>query len=298
MAHMTVTKEDGVELFDTDLISYGLVKSGYMAYIESWSRRQKAALNTDPNDGNSWSPVLITTNPAYRAEAMHGFTVTATAPIVFITGRGTSAGFRRVGNTVTYYYANASPSTKYYCFDLMADNIAGSPYLKTYNSDGVLTFNSLQPPLNVVETIQAPVPGAVINNNNLPAGSRATAYTGGYNVADFSGAISQYNLSRLLSIRDLPLTAGVEYAAFLPWSRSIGIFDYNSMGNQDMALYGGAEGAYGRVGGMSFMFGPSGGSTYAPNAYFASVNAFTQIPTDRYPVAMVIETTNLPFPYN
>lgn len=298
MAHLTVNKETGEPLFDTNLICYGLVKSGYMAYIESWSRRQRAGINNDPNDGNSWSPSLITVNPANRAEAIHGFTVVdSLAPIVFIVGPGTSAGFSRSGNSVTYMYANATPATKFYCFDLMADNIPGSPYLKTYTDGGVLTFNSLQPPLNIVASIRAPDPGALISSPTLPSGSRFPAYVGGYVNADNVGANNQYNLPRAIHGVDIALTPGVEYAAYLPWSRSCGIYD--TLGSLDTrALYGGAEGAYGRIGGISFMFGPSAASTVTFQNYQYSGNAILQLPIDRFPTAMVIKTGNLPFPYS
>jgi len=38
MAELIVKKEDGSLLFDTDKISYGLIKSGHLAYAGNWNR--------------------------------------------------------------------------------------------------------------------------------------------------------------------------------------------------------------------------------------------------------------------
>lgn len=295
MPQLKVYKEDSELLFDTALICYGLVKSGYMTYLQTWSRRQLLSAQLDPNNGANWSPVAVTVNPAHQTDSVYGFTVTnAASPIVFITGPGCFNGSYRTGNSITYYYSNATTATKYYCFDLMQDNISGSPYLKTFTPTNVITFNSLQPPLNVVATVQAPGPGSVADLGYV------TCYNGGYNY-NLNRASDQYNLARLVSRVDISLAAGVEYAAYLPWSRSVGIYDLITSG--DAVLYGGVEGAFGGVGNMSFIFGASAGTTHSyplvgPGTGGPSYTQFSNLPTDRYPVALIIKTANLPFPYN
>lgn len=295
MPQLKVYKSNSELLFDTSLICYGLVKSGSMSYLQTWSRRQLKSDQLDPNNGENWTPVGVTVNVAHKTDSLYGFTVTnAISPIVFITGAGCFNGSARTGNSITYYYSNASSSTKFYCFDLMANNIPGSPYLKTWDDSGVITFNSLQPPLNVIASVQAPIPGSTAPNFGYK-----TTYSGGYNYS-LNTASDQYNLARCISRVDIPLTTGVEYAVYLPWSRSCGIYDLFDVNST--VLYGGVEGAFGGVGNMSFIFGASAGTTHSypyvgPGGptYPAT---FTNIPTDRYPVALVIKTGNLPFPYN
>ncbi|MFJ7312965.1 hypothetical protein ACIQVE_09365 [Pseudomonas sp. NPDC098747] len=289
---MKVTKESGELLFDTDLICYGLVKSGYVTYQETWSRRTLRSAQLDPNNGANWVPVSVTYDPAHKADALYGFTLyNSISPIVFLVGPGCLNGTSLAGNAMTFLFSNADASTKFYCFDLMADNIPGSPYMKTRNVNGLITFNSLQPPLNIVYAIQAPAPPT-------PSGGKyGTTYSGGYNYNLNSGPVNQYNRSRLISRIDIPLSAGYEYAAYLPWSRSVGIYDASDIGGYPAYIqYGGAEGAFGGMGNMSFIFGASAGTTMA--SPLTANTHFFSLPIDRFPVALVIKTNNLPFPYN
>jgi hypothetical protein len=289
---MKVTKDTGELLFDTDLICYGLVKSGYMAYQESWSRKTLRSAQLDPNQGGNWTDSVVTYDPAHKSDALYGFTIyNALSPIVFITGAGCLNGTYVSGGAITFLYSNADTSTKFYCFDLMADNIAGSPYMKTWSSSGAMTFNSLQPPLNVVYTIQAPAPPPI------SGGSYGFTYAGVYNYNINSGPASFNNLSRLISRIDIPLAAGYEYAAYLPWSRSVGIYDASDLGGFPAdAQYSGSEGAFGGSGNMSFIFGAAAGTTTSRPP--ASPTHFFNLPVDRFPVALVIKTNNLPFPFN
>ncbi|WP_426201020.1 hypothetical protein [Pseudomonas sp. TWP3-1] len=295
MAHLVVSKDTGELLFDTDLISYGLIKSGYLAYSQSWTRRMLRSIHLDPNNGANWFPVVVTVNESYD-DRLHGFTVAnAICPVVFLVGPGTLSGTSRSGNTMTFLYANAETSTRFYCFDLMADNIPGSPYLKTWDPTGRITFNSLQPPMNVVAAIQAPGPGALDF-----FGRYKTCYANGYNQSVSRPISSRNNYSNLHSKVNIPLSPGVEYAAYLPWSRGVGIndlFPYN--GYDNFSQYGGNEGAYGYVGGISFMFGVAPGTTSAGPSVANQVVpcSFFNLPTDRYPVALVIQTSSYPFPY-
>ncbi|MBV4477849.1 hypothetical protein [Pseudomonas botevensis] len=281
-ARIVVTKESGELLFDTTKICYGLVKSGNFTFIENWSRYYLRSA-ADPGNGASWSPDPVRVDPA------HGFTVVnAISPIVFITGSGCLNGVSRSGNSMTFIYINADENTKYYCFDLMANNIAGSPYLKTFLEDGRLSFNSLQPPLNVIAAVPAPAkpepwPG------NL-SGWYRTTYAGGYNIQRRNG-----NAPAMDCRVDIAL-GGEEYAAHLPWSRAAVCMNSSAGPGYTVSA---SEGAYGRTGGISFMFGAAGATTIGFTTQGPGVPAgdnFWGIP-DVAPTALVIRTAGLPFPY-
>ncbi len=297
MPQLKVYKENSELLFDTALICYGLVKSGNMAYLQTWSRRQLRSAQLDPNDGANWTPVTAVVDQSKKTDCLHGFTVTnAISPIVFIVGPGALNGTSVSGSSITFYYSCATTSTKFYCFDLMSDSIVGSPYLKTWTDTGRITFNSLQLPLNVISTVPAP-PLGPRGSPNRPVDWRDPAYAGGYNVSLNAGN-SAGDFSRIMSRVDLNLTPSKEYAAYLPWSRSCGINDPSlNHGFEAYSQHGGVEGAFGRVGGISFMFCSSAGTTEQYKPVY-STPSFFNIPTDRAPTALVIEVANLPFPYN
>lgn len=297
MAQLKVFKDNGQLLFDTALITHGLIKSGYMTYLQSWTRRELRSAQLDPNDGSNWFPSVANSSESY-ADSLHGFTVyNAQSPIVFITGSGCLNGSSVSGNATTFFYSNADANTKFYCFDLMADNIPGSPYFKTFNLSGRITFNSLQPPLNVVGGVQAPGPGAVDQY-----GRYLTCYSGGANrTRQAQGVVNGVvNRGKVDSYVNIPLLAGVEYAAYLPWSRSVGYADFMSGGSSNFRMYSGGEGAYGYYGGITFMFGASAGTNESKpfNQGYSIPISFFNLPTDRYPVALFIKTSDLPFPYN
>lgn len=292
MAQLRAYKDNGVILFDTNLISYGLIKSGYMTYLQSWTRRLLRSSNLDPNDGANYTPVVASTNYDV-GDNLWGFTVyNSISPIIFITGSGCLVGTQVSGNAITFMYTNASTSTKFYCFDLMADNIGGSPYLKTYDTNGRITFNSLQPPLNVIGAYQAPGPPAVDRFGRYP-----NVYNGGY----LNRRRSAYNYPGVDSIIDIPLGA-IEYGVFLPWSRTAQCIDTQPADPQSgpVTVYGSSEGAYGRYGGISFIMGATAGtSQITPGGNQYTVPASWQnLPLDRMPTALLISTASYPFPYN
>lgn len=296
MAQLRAYRDNGVILFDTNLICYGLIKSGYLEYSQSWTRRELLSSQLDPNNGANYSQVGVYVDSSYT-DGLWAFTVyNAFSPVVFITGSGTLNGTQVSGNAITFFYSNASTSTKFYCFDLMANNIAGSPYLKTYDTTGRLTFNSLQPPINIIGSYLAPNPGPLDQY-----GRNTTCYIGGYNVKQPElGPASPFRRPRVNSIIDIPLDPGVEYAANLPFSRSCQIndlFDFNGSGSGTQ--YSMQEGCYGRTGGISFMFGASAGTSHS---HISVQNqtvpcSFQNIPTDRFPTATFIKTSSYPFPY-
>lgn len=296
MTGLVVKKADGSLLFDTSKITYGLVKSGYMEYQQAWTRKTLRSAQLDPSDGSNWTTSVIQQSLTF-ADGLWGFTVdNAQSPIVFIVGPGTLNGSSRSGNSITFRYSNATTDTKFYCFDLMANNLPGSPYLKTFDETGKITFNSLQPALNIAIAYQAPGPGALDGN-----GRYSTCYTGGANrvrqAQSVSGGIVY--VGQVDSYIDIPLTAGVEYAAYLPWSRSAAVGDFLSGGTSNFKVYAMLEGAYGRVGGLSFMFGSSAATTQSTpsNQGWSLPVSFYSMPIDRFPIALVITTENLPFPF-
>ena len=282
-ARLIARTESGEILYDTTKISYGLVKSGYLSYFENWRQLRLRGINVDPNIGSSWS------DQGVPGEDQYGFTLeNPRSPIAFLVGRGVVTGVKENGSSKSYLFAGATANTKYYCFDLMQDDNADGPSLKSWNDDSVLTFNSGQPALNVIAAIEAPTYGALDSR-----GRPLTAYINGYNerirFQDASGC------AQVHSLVNIPLSAGIEYAAFLPWSRSCGLIDWTNA----LDIYGVTEGAFGRIGGISFMFATPGRTTMQPFQGSSGANtSFYLLPVDRYPTALVIETAGLPFPFN
>lgn len=300
MPQLAVKKSDGTLLFDTSRITYGLVKSGYMAIIETWTRRQLKRGNVDPNWGGNWTESTVSQSVAF-ADVIYGFTVTgAKSPIVFLTGPGCLQGTKIIGDSMIFLYANASTSTKFYCFDLMQDVFPGGGYLKAKFSDASVSFNSLQPPLNIVATVQAPPPtGTQATTYPIPTASRP--YAGAVLTVEQRQTAPNYQVNILTAKVTMNLRAGIEYAAYLPWTRGCQIWVYGNNESWTTYRYGGSEGAYGIVGGMQFMFGPAGGTPQDMPMVVAGTPMppnFSQVAADRLPTALVVETASLPFPFN
>jgi len=288
MAQLIVKKEDGTLLFDTNYITHGLVKSAYLQADETWYRYYLRSTNLDPNNGASY------TQASQGGDPMFSITVTnAVNPICFIVGKGALQGTARSGDTVKFFYNGGDTNTKAYVFDFMNDNVPGNPpWLKTRRPDGVISFNSLQPPLNILYTVQAPGPASLDQ-----FGRYLGPYAGGYwqtmrVEAGGNDPIVHY-------VIDIALPGGIEYAAFLNYSRACAGYWAGALTGSRPEIVGMSEGAYGRVGGMSFMFGVAGGTTNSnATSVMTSPGSVAGLPTDRYPVALIIATTNLPFPYN
>ncbi|WP_426248361.1 hypothetical protein [Pseudomonas sp. TWR3-1-1] len=285
MAKLIVKKEDGSLLFDTDKISYGLIKSGHLAYAGNWNRyvcTSKACLK-DPSWGGNWS------GRDYGDQIFSFSVVGAKSPIVFITGGGCLAGTQVVGDVKTFFYGGtASVATKFYCFDLMREGGEG-PALRTYRDDRTLTFNSRQVPLNVFQAVMAPARGNEYSNYYI-RGFYYTTYQGGYN---------RQVGEKVTSSVDVPILGAGEVAAFLPWSRSCSA-DIEDGFSYRMAL---TEGAFGGMGKITFQFAIASETTFGeimPTSTPAnpSVPYFRNIPVDRYPTALVIRTEGLPFPFS
>jgi hypothetical protein len=292
MPYLVVNKEDGTLLFDTRNITHGLLKSGYMELNRTDGYYSIRGINVDPDQKSSY-------NYYTGKYPLHGFTVqSASCPIAFLVGPGSLVGTSRSGDTITFYYVGASTSTKYYCFDLMRDTSSSGPFLKAWLDTGVCTFNSLMIPLNIHAAVTAPGPG-----ETWPNGMYKTAYAGGslYQIANSSGGLNANGGSapNRGNVVNVALGSGEEYAAHLPWSRSIRIIESGQYGGGTYA-YNGVEGAYGRVGGISFMFSATseGTITQYTGSPIYSDGMFTNLPIDRFPIALVVRTSNLPFPYS
>lgn len=275
-------------LFDTNYIVHGLVKSAYLVADETWPRKYLRSSQLDPNQGGSYED-------SFRAgDQMFSITVTdASSPFVFITGKGCLQGATRTGNTIKFYYSGASTSTKAYVYDLMRDMPGAPPYLKTRNQAGQITFNSLQVPLNVAFSIQAPAPSALDQYGRYPS-----PYAGGSWQLVRAQTASVDPVAHF--VVDVALVAGREYAVFVNFSRGTTGFWSDTMTGVNPQAVGMSEGAYGRVGGISFMFGPAGATTdiSLSSIAYSLPASVSGLPTDRYPTALVVETTILPFPYN
>lgn len=287
MGGLIVRKQDGSVLFDTRYITHGLIKSGYLQADETWPRKYLRGLNSDPDKGSSYDDSFRTGDQMFSISINN-----AISPICFIVGKGCLQGTYRSGNTIKFLYSGGSASTKAYVFDLMADNVAGSPpWLKCRNQQGAVTFNSLQVPLNVLYSIQPPGPNAADQ-----WGRYTQPYAGGVWTLIRKQTAEQDSQAHFTI--DIVLPAGIEYAAFINYSRAANGWLDGQMTGVNAKVIGHSEGAYGRVGGISFMFGPAGATTQidiAGIAYSlpASLTALTTAPT-----ALVIRTDNLPFPFN
>lgn len=288
-AGLKVYKEDGSLLFDTEKITYGLLKSGYLSYILNWPRLDHRSIQLPPNEGSSFAESSIT-------DPIHGFSFTgAIAPLVFITGSGISCGSSKSGDTTTFYFIGASPSTKFYYFDTMRDTLNGAG-LKCYDESGVLTFNSLQYPLNIVDTISAPAPPTPIVWNGIKlygvpfAGATKTG-------TRFISSGPYYCVARLF----IAIGSG-EFAVSTTFSRSFGqgvMDNMSAPGNPFPArvyMQAHMDGAYGATGGIYFMSCDAARTTMVQST--TAAQSYFDIPTNRYPQAIVIKTDNLPFPFN
>ncbi|MFV3402885.1 hypothetical protein ACNFIC_02870 [Pseudomonas sp. NY15463] len=270
-------KEDQSILFDADKICYGLLKSGYLERITGWRRLRLRSIDLNPGSPSSWAE-------AGTAEPILGFSVEgAVAPIVFITGSGSPCGSSKVGDVTTFYYISANTNTKFYYFDTMRDSgpING---VKCFREDGVLTFNSSQRPLNIVATVTPPPPRA---DGRWP-------YQGGVR---FIGSIFPGGPVNVINRVGVSLGTSEEYAAYVNFTRTAAV---GPVDGSYFFLSAVQEGAYGVVGGVEFMFCIAARSTELDQSRVANedFNRWRDIPTSRYPKALVIRTRDYPFPYN
>ncbi len=277
-------REDGLLLYDTRKITYGLLKSGYLSAVTNWPRLDLRSAQLDPGDPSSWTE-------SAEADPILGFSVTgAVAPMVFISGRGCACGSSTSGNVTTFYFIAATTQTKFYYFDTMRDNglITG---MKHFREDGVLTFNTSQVPLNIAATATPPAPGPILYPGTTYRGTPYVGATGSIGPATPGGPPN-----RLIWVR-VDLQAGQEYAAYTNFSRTAAL---GANPQNYPFLTAQQEGAYGVSGGIEFMFCIAARSTKLPQSRtpVQSYQLYIDVPTDRYPVALAIKTSSYPFPFN
>lgn len=269
-------KDSGDIVLDSDYVSIGLVKSGYLAAAGSLTRWRRTAINNPemiPYPGN--------TDPIWS------FTVKAVSPMVFIAGRAIFQYSVRSGDNVTFYYAMASTSVKYYVYDVMADRGPGAK-LKLRNESGAITFDSHQIPLDVKGTASPPAPSHY-NSTYLGYG---VPYSGGSMSSSSSG-----NFTSAWCTYSVYIGIG-NYAISLPWNRAASHTDSTTWARS----IGASEGAYGNGLYCTFIFGTDAGASmnefFQGSAMGAGPPAFFIVPVNRYPVATAIDITNLPFPFD
>ncbi len=281
-------KEDTSQLFDTRYIAYGLRKSGYLQQVGSWPRLYLRSINLDPSNPSNYSETSQT-------DVLFGFSVEgAIAPIVFINGSGISCGSSKVGTVTTFFFMLASANTRFYYFDTMRDSgpING---LKCWNEANVLTFNSSQVPLNIVANLSAPPPA------NAVGSGYGVVYQGGSNGWDRPSGLSGYYVSWTSRVF-VPIGSG-DFAASIIFSRTMGQGKRENSPSPDpfwspavVNLMSCMDGCFGGSGGITFVAADAARTTmYSSNSF---PNAYFDIPAGVLPNALVIRSSDYPFPYN
>lgn len=291
----TAQRDDGTPLFDASLICYGLRESGYLVEKTRWTRYYLKSAQLDPSDASNYAETGA-------VDPLMGFTVTgAIAPIVFINGQGISAGSSFANGETTFYFAGATSTTKFFYFDTMR-NEGLSTGFKTFKDDAAntLTFNSAMVPLNIIATHLCPPP-----SSELPGwpGVRTYAISGGTNrnrryhraFGSTTAVAACFMESSFFAM------ASGNLAACATFSRNFATGMQDGTPGIGYSPRRGASGA-----GMDGVYGGAGGiywstidATHSPdiinNTY--GVTGYWGVPTDRYPLALVINIDNLPFPY-
>jgi hypothetical protein len=275
-------KEDGSLLFDADLIQYGLIKSGYLTQTEWWYWWHYRSEGLDPNDPNSWARETIGHSPIWTI-SVDG----ATAPICFLAGDNVSVGSSKSGTTTTFYFASVRNNPKVYIFDLMQD-LGGRTGMQIFNASGTLTFTTDMPGLNIINTITAPAPtGGTSWNGNV---YYASVYGSGSTNEKISYYVSQSreqgrNWDHSYSpVQDK--NGADEVAVRLTFSRAFG---HVNRGSSVSAMDGCTGGTSPRF--MAVM------SATSLNGFTTEGPAWVDIPTSRYPVMQMIDTSHYPFPF-
>lgn len=290
-------KEDGSLLFDTENICYGLLKSGPLTAVDYWPRRVLKSADLPPSSESSWRDL----DPP--RSLISGITVfDSISPIAFIAGEGVRVGDWVNGNQRTLLFWGATPQTKVYIFDLMR-HLGGDTGMQCFDPSGTLTFTTDMPPLNIIQRIESPplddiIPGT--ENQNYP-NQQYNAYRGGVNeyVVD---AFDNSAGAHLKGSIYMPTVHSGEVAALLTFTRAGGVmwsWRYNPGGFPAAgpgSLLGTTEGIGGMPNGhVKFFMTPSPTTT----ASYFSVNTtlWFDMPRDRAPSALVIRTSDYPYPF-
>lgn len=277
-------KEDGSSLFDTEKICYGLIKSGYLQLVDRWGRYYRRSANLDPMEESSYGYMNL-------KDPISAITVTDTySPIVFLVGDGKPCGESLSGNVRTLYFQGCNPNTKAFVFDLMRD-MGERSGMNIYNESSTLTFTSAMPPLNIVATIDAPALAPVISPGSL---TRFVPYDGAAN--EISGQQwSSSDFAQVKGVIFVPVVSG-ELACCLTFSRACILQEGRDVpGSIGFARLTAEEGCGGTNNGIRFFFSPA--PSTIDQQFSNSYTAWSDIPTDRQPQALVIRATDYPFPF-
>lgn len=276
-------------LTDSRYISMGLVKSGYMQPMGSRSRMRLSGMNSNPGNLDHYNVISA-------SDSIHGFTVNAICPVVFVAGRALFMDVVRSGMTLTYSYAHASTACRYYVFDLMSDRGPGAK-LKLRDRNGNITLDSTQLPLSIAAAVSPPLPPAV---DGPFQGLGDRAYVGGAAVEKYSTGVS----GGFTVISEWRHRTGlVDCAVTNSWSRGMA----HTSNDPWAESYSGREAAYGQGGDLVFIMGTDAGAIINP--YFNQFNrpgwwigsnrpTLFGIPVTRLPTATAIEANGLPIPFD
>lgn len=285
---MQAFTETGQIMFDVNDICYGLIKSGPLvltSWVGKWYLR---SAQLDPTDPGNYAQ-------ENAREPIAGITVSnSISPIVFLDGPGSYVGETISGSSRTINFCGMTNGTKAYVFDLMADRGTGVG-MQCFNESGVLTYTSEQPALNVIASISAP------GINPLYPGTQyhyPTAYVNGANDIAFpktwgtspSGS-AQYDEIQQYAFVDVPAAAGQRTAVYLNWTRA-------GFTEQKSQQCGAQEGAGGDTGRVKFILKPAVGTTTKIASSWGDQSQWGGFPTDRIPEALVIRTSDYPYPYS
>ncbi|TKW65154.1 MAG: hypothetical protein DI616_15620 [Paracoccus denitrificans] len=278
-------KEDQSVLYDTNNICYGLHTAGYLSFYTSYGYWVKRSAQLPPYPKNY---MLVNFNQPIYAIAVSNWI----APVVFITGHGSPCGDVVVNGIKYFLFVGASTSTKAYVFDRMTD-VPTTGFKHWRESDGTLIFNGGQPPLNIVQTSVPPPDRAPEFSSAEFPNMTDSPYVGSTNgwLQNDSWAYG--------AIVAVPITAGVEYAASINFTRQSGMVrGYGSSG---------AGGALptGKMSAQEYCVGYNGGvywgftvtTGFINDIYGNNGSFFYAMPRDRRPSAAVIRTSDYPFPF-
>lgn len=288
---LQVFNESGVELFDSNLVQYGLLKAGYLTFTTWWPWYYLRSAQLDPNDQDNYAPEDPPKSPIWTISVTG-----AINPVAFCAGQAILTGQSGVsGGTYTFYFQSVVGNPKIYIFDLMRDMGTGVG-MQVFNESGVLTFTSEMPALNIVGTAMPEPPAAGFQwGNEMRWGQPYGPLTSGAYMNDRS---YYYDPNRERPVgwdeafsQPYNPTGAAEIAVRLTFSRACGV----------IGRAGATSGVEGCVGGSvaRFAFMQSAFSTWNfLNSSGSGGDVYVGIPTDRYPTMQIIDTSHYPFPFN
>lgn len=280
-AGLQAFKEDGTQLFDTNYITYGLLKSGPLNFDRYWGFHVHRSAQLNPADESSYEYRLSTPDPICSITVYDSI-----SPIVFVAGQGAPCGEITSGNAKTFFFRGVEPGARAYVFDLMRSLGSGAG-MEVFNEYGQLTFTTDMPSLNIVQAITAPPPSPPYDG--FPDIPNGPIYIGG-GTYQRPKNWSESQPNELIGYIDIPHGHG-DSAAYINFTRGC------AYGNGSTNFIAGAqEGCGGGVNSVRFFFGFAAATTtrIAPNRS----TTFWDIAYDRQPTALIIRCSDYPYPFN